>query len=298
MNPESGNRILAEFGRVIVLAAVLILLFTANLILAPISPAGHAMLLLGSAYALLFTRIARVDSEIRAGYIQSGEGALALLALIIMISFLSMHRLAVAAICVLIVIILEYYMHMVGRASTGGRTVGGVIINLCAAAAGWYAVTRTGTPRAEIERVLAGFSRTAGGDAWEAVLFLAVCIVLYALILKITPEMKLFSQGREFFEITGLRYGRARALFIAARAVMVSGMVLFTGCLAGVEYLAGAMREKNPVADELKNLLSINIFLQAMSLLAAFAGMTVAAVVAVAFSYLLMYLYRRRYPHG
>ena len=112
------------------------------------------------------------------------------------------------------------------------------------------------------------------------------------------PQVRLFSQGKSYFETTGFRYGRVRAAFIAARGFVVAGIVLFAGCLAGVGFLAGAFREKNLLADEIKSVLVLNIFLQILVLLGAFAGGAVVAGAAVAMSYLLMYLYRRRYPHG
>ncbi|HPA71585.1 MAG TPA: hypothetical protein PKY31_04910 [Spirochaetota bacterium] len=298
MNPSTANRFLADFGRVIALGAALAVMFTLNLVFSSTTLIGHALLFLGSLYSLLFTRIALADGDIRGGYVQTGEGALGLLVIVIMVSFFSVPRAVVAAVCVVFVVLMEFYMHMVGHAPGRGRVAGGLFINLCAAAAGWYAVSRTGTGRAAVEDVLSGFSRSGGYAAWESIPLLAVCIILYVFLLKAQPELKLFSQGRSYFEITGLRYGRARIAFVAARGVAVSGLVLFAGCLAGVGFLAGSMREKNPLADELKNLCAVNIFLQAMVTVGTIAGNAAAAAAAVALSYLLLFLYRRTHSNG
>jgi hypothetical protein len=298
LNPVTGKTAPADFGRVIVLGALFVPLAAANLTMSSISLVDQALLLLGSAYAVLFTRISAADGEISSGYVQSGEGAVAMLALLVMTTFLSLPGAVIAALCVCIMIGFEFYMHMVGRTAGKGGAWGGIFINLGAVAAGWYIVTRTGTSGALLERVLTGFSRTAVGGAWEAFFFLAVFILLYAFQMAALPQLKLYSQGKGYFEITGFRFGRARFSFIAARGFVVTGIVLFAGCLAGVGFLAGAFREKNLLADEIKSVLVVNIFLQVLVLLGTVAGGAVVAGVAVALSYLLMYLYRRKNPHG
>ena len=171
MNPAAGNIRLADFSRVIILGALFIPLAAVNLIVSSMSLMDQAMLLLGSAYALLFTRISAADGEISSGYIQSGEGAVAMLVLLVLVSFLSLPRIIIAALCAFLVIIFEFYMHMVGRTSVKGGAWGGIFINISALTAGWYVVTRIGTPGALIEHVLTGYSRSAGGGAWEAFFF-------------------------------------------------------------------------------------------------------------------------------
>ena len=294
---QNNSIVFSDFHRVIALAAVFLPLFFINIVLLSVPIPAQGALLTGSFAALLFSRLSTIDEDMKTGYIQSGEGAWGMLILLTLSVFFPTHRLVAAAVCIALLVAIEYYLHMMGRGSGSGGIWSGLVINAVALSVGLYIVIAAGVPPSTAGDVLMGYYRAAGVTFYEMVFFLGVFSVLYAALLLLAPEVSAYSQGDGFFALTGIGRRGVRAGFIALRGFVVSGIILFAGALAGVGFIAGMFREKNPVVDIIKSILIINIFVQLMALLAALTSWVVAAPSAVLSSYGLYWIYRKGYGH-
>ncbi len=295
--PRNNPISLSDFHRVIALSAVFFPLFFINIFLLSVPFPAQGVLFTGSLFALLFSRLSTIDEDMKTGYIQSGEGAWGMLTVLVLTVFFSPHRLVAAALCISVLIAMEYYLHMIGRGTGREGIWSGLLMNAVALAAGVYVIIASGADSSKAGNVLMGYYRTAGVTIYEMIFFLGVFGTLYAALLFLSPEVSAFSQGKGFFELTGFGHKGARVGFIALRGFVVSGIVLFAGALSGVGFLAGIFREKNPVADMIKSVLVINLFLQIMVLLAALTSWKVAAPAAVLASYGLYWVYRKGYGY-
>ncbi len=294
MTRASNKTLFAEYGSSVLLGVLCLSVAALNGAFSGINARGFFMLFAASVCAVLYWRLVKTENGFGGGYIQSGEGAIALLGILIAISFLLPHRLLAVACCLGASLAYGFLMRLFGPGAWGG-----IFMNLCAIAAGWYVTVSADVSHSFIEGIISGYSRNAAGYPWEGPAYLLLCFALYAAALALRRELRLFAHGQGFFLITGLGYGGLRAAIIAVRAFAVSGIALFVGLLAGTVVIgrSSGIRGEKTAAVELKGFLWVTLFLQAMVFVSSVLGTVPAVILAAAISCAPNFFPRRDYAH-
>jgi len=219
-------------------------------------------------------------------YIPSGEGAIAIITVVLLNILITENIFLVLLLTVIILTLINGLI----RIFDDDRLFSGLVINITLLATLVYiAHAHSGISNARLGNILTGAAHISG----HTLSFAAVCFISALLIIFLTsvlePELALYSHGRSFFSITGIPPGYAHMTVNLAGAALLAAVILSTGLLAGTGlYIYHMLRQR---ASLLEMFLIMLLYTQVMVMLTAIAGPVPAVYICVAASYIMHTIY-------
>jgi hypothetical protein len=263
---------------------------TAAGLFAGVTPWQAAMGLIGAAACHALVALDDRAPYVQCDYIQTGEGAAVVFTLVAVALFVSESPLLITLSVLAVVLAFQPYLRFAMAPEAKEAALSGVAVQAVAAVLvariAWSAspeLARTAGP------ALTGYIGSLRPGPLAPALALPAVATAYALTRLLAPELSSHSEGPEFCCRTGRAYAITTACLTAARGVLVTIALLFSGWLCGMGLSAGRLyRGALPGAF---NLMVLVAFSQALLLLARLAGPFAAAACAFAVSYGLFILY-------
>jgi hypothetical protein len=268
---------------------------------AGMTPWQAAMALIGAAACHALVALDGRAPHVPCDYIQTGEGAAGAFTLVAIFLFMSESPLVISLAVLAVILALQPYLRFAiapeaEEAALSGAAIQAVAAVLAARIA-WSASSELARPAGA---ALTGYIGSLQPGPLAPALALPAVAAAYALARLLAPELSSYSEGREFCCRPGRAFAITTACLTAARGVLVTITLLFSGWLCGIGLSAGRLyRGALPGAF---NFMALVAFSQALLLLARLAGPFAAAVCAFAVSYglFILYLIKRnvRYDRG
>ena len=256
---------------------------------AGVTPWQAAMTMIGAA---AYHALAGLDARaphVPCDYIQTGEAAAGGFTLLAVTLFITGHPAVIAGIVPAVMLAYQLFLKNTiapdaKEAAIVGAAVQGVIAIIVARIA-WDAATAVTVPAGQ---ALTGLVPSLPAGLIAPALAVPVIAAAYALSRLLGPELAAYAEGPDFCCFTGRAYAVMSLCLVAARCVLITIALLFSGWLCGIGFSAG--RLYRGAMPGLFTLAALMAFSLAMLLVAHVAGAYIAAACAYVASYALFFL--------
>ncbi len=283
---EGWNARSREISLVFIAAAVLL---AASIFFLDTGPVPGALFLTGIAGVCILSELTSLDSHIKADYLQTGEGFWAALLIFITARLITPALPLVLLLTWTGLFIMGIIFRIAYEPGKNQTLFIGILFN-GAALLGVYYFFRHDPARAGdlAGTVASGFAGSGPGSLIYAAIAGAIIIIMSLLMIRLRPELSLLSQGSGEFSITGISYPVAVMILLAARSLVLTFVIAFTGWLGGTAcyllYMTGSRVRAFSMTVSLMCLMYIFHVL---------FGAGTAAVISVFLSYILYGIYSR-----
>lgn len=247
----------------------------------------------GLIFYFLYLKSNSYGFRFRTDYIQSGEGSLAMTTAVLCYGFLpAASSLAPLMMIFTAMTIFEYCLIRVINPRGFESLLYGTYINaLSLVILGLLIFQYRFLDRMGMSSFISGFLQSRELPWPHVLIMFFAALSLLLLLFRVNPELLLFSHGRRYFTLTGMRYGIMRSIMIAARGFFLSITILTLGFTAGIgNYYVS---EGKGVLGQLEVLLFSVLYTHFILILMEATSVFAVIVVSAIFTYVIYILNQR-----
>ncbi len=211
-------------------------IFTATLFIMDINRIMIFGFMVGIAAVYLLSYITVRDSHIKADYIQNGEAFWSALFIFIAARLISVNLPVIIIITWIGMFLMELLLRMIYDPKKNQTLYFGLMFNGVATLAAYYLYRTLPSRSVDILTAIAtGYAGTNTHVLYPVVTGIIIAVIAL-LAVKLHPEISLLSQGSREYSISGLGYSASVLTLLAARSLVVTIVIAFTGFLGGISY--------------------------------------------------------------
>lgn len=292
MSREEKKHVISSPNNFIIL---LILLTAASLINFKFN-ASFALLLLysiGSFIYVIYITINTIGYRYNCDYIQSGEASAALLAIIVVSSWLSEKLYLLFPAVILIVFLSDIFVNRVLIKKGTEAITAGMYINIFTAVLlVFIAYKIPDFDSSLIYQVLFGYITAIDHGQLYLVIPTALAALSILLYFILKPELVLFSHGPTYFRLTGMNYTRLRVIITLFRSLVFTTAFFLVGVAGGAAlYFHRSAKGK---LYRLEFIMMTLIYAQVIVMISLYFGKKPASLFSIAISYILYLLLKKK----
>jgi hypothetical protein len=252
--------------------------------------------LAGALFYLLFFRIRVVDSSRGVDYLQSGEGAVGALVLLLVTRFVTSSPWIAGALVAAAMALYELYIHHSLALNRRELSFSGLLMLLLFLALAFFLlrfdpISSGDTLRPLLLGYWSGLLPGPGALAGIA----AAGLALYLFARLAWPQIALLSFGRLYFDGAGYDYSATRVIALVSKGVLVSLVFLLLGWLGGTASYLALSGRRGGVLSDMALLVFAALYTQILSMLVPALTPYGVLSAAVLLSWALLILNERRW---